>query len=339
VTDLGTPEFPLHPLHGIHQPTIGNPARRPGSARRTSSIDITRDEGSLDPVYLYGRARDLWTAADGSVAEVGAAELSATIELVARVVRHVEVVPPVAGVSRLSGAPAMSGFRAAADKAAPDLRAARDLRYTLLDDVPVATLISGHALSASGVLGVVAKSGYLPVADQCAGFATGGLLMTSFEAGDPVVVTGPEAPDLDHDSDRLAWHAMAPLPRHGMRRRRRIDIFDAGEGSRVGIDAMFRDTYVRADGVETIIHEYTLKATVDSDSGVIVESHATPQVLPWQECPGAVASAERIAGMTLGELHFRVRQELFGTSTCTHLNDLLRSVADTEVLIDVIRGG
>lgn len=339
MTDLGTPEFPLHPLHGIHQPTIGNPARRPGSARRTSSIDITRDEGSLDPVYLYGRARDLWTAADGSVAEVGAAELSATIELVARVVRHVEVVPPVAGVSRLSGAPAMSGFRAAADKAAPDLRAARDLRYTLLDDVPVATLISGHALSASGVLGVVAKSGYLPVADQCAGFATGGLLMTSFEAGDPVVVTGPEAPDLDHDSDRLAWHAMAPLPRHGMRRRRRIDIFDAGEGSRVGIDAMFRDTYVRADGVETIIHEYTLKATVDSDSGVIVESHATPQVLPWQECPGAVASAERIAGMTLGELHFRVRQELFGTSTCTHLNDLLRSVADTEVLIDVIRGG
>ena len=339
MTDLGTPKFALHPLHGIHQPTIGNPARRPGSARRTSSIDITRDEGSLDPVYLYGRARDLWTAADGSVAEVGAAELSATIELVARVVRHVEVVPPVAGVARLSGAPAMSGFRAAADKAAPELRAARDLRYTLLDDVPVATLISGHALSASGVVGVVAKSGYLAVADQCAGFATGGLLMTSFEAGDPVIVTGPVAPDLDHDSDRLAWHAMAQLPRHGMRRRRRIDVFDAGEGSRVGIDAMFRDTYVRADEVETIIHEYTLKATVDSDTGVIVESHATPQVLPWQECPGAVASAERIAGMTLGELHFRVRQELLGTSTCTHLNDLLRSVADTEVLIDVIRGG
>ena len=339
MTDLGTPEFALHPLHGIHQPTTGNPARRPGSARRTSSIDMTRDEGALDPVYLHGRARDLWTAADGSVAEVGAAELSATIELVARVVRHVEVVPPVAGVARLSGAPAMSGFRAAADKAAPELRAARDLRYTLLDDVPVATLISGHALSASGVLGVVAKSGYLPVADQCAGFVTGGLLMTSFEAGDPVIVTGPQAPDLDLDSDRLAWHAMAQLPRHGMRRRRRVDVFDAGEGSRVGIDAMFRDTYVRADGVETIIHEYTFKATVDSDTGVIVESHATPQVLPWQECPGAVASAGRIAGMTLGELHFRVRQELYGTSTCTHLNDLLRSVADAEVLIDVIRGG
>jgi Protein of unknown function (DUF2889) len=231
----------------------------------------------------------------------------------------------------------MSGFRAAADKAAPQLRADRDLRYTLLDDVPVATLISGHALSASGVLGEYTKSGYLPVADQCAGFATGGLLMTSFEAGDPVVVTGPEAPDLDRD-DPWAWHAMSPLPVHAMRRRRRIDVYDDRPGQ-VGIDAMFRDSYVRTDGVETIIHEYTLAAVVDVNTGVIIESRATPRVLPWQECPGAVASAERVTGMTLAELHFRVRQELCGTSTCTHLNDLLRSVADAAALIDVVTGG
>jgi hypothetical protein len=298
---------------------------------------MTRDVGSLDPVYLNGRARDIWTNEDGEVSEFGAAGLSATIELIARVVRHVEVTPPVAAISHLSGAPAMSGFRAAADKAAPELRATRDLRYTLLDDVPVATLISGHALSASGLLGDVAKSGYLPVADQCAGFATGGLLMNSFEAGDPVIVTGPEAPDLDHGDDPLAWHPVVRLPPQAMRRRRRIDAFsdDAGQ---IGIDAMFRDTYVRTDGVETIIHEYTLTATVDADTGLIVESSATPRVLPWQECPGAVASAERITGMTLRELHFRVRQELFGTSTCTHLNDLLRSVADAEALIDQVRG-
>lgn len=277
-----------------------------------------------------------WTVADGTGSEIGSAGLSATIELIARVVRHVEVTPPVAGIAHLTGAPAMSGFRAAADKAAPELRASRDLRYTLLDDVPVATLVSGHALSASGVLGEHTKSGYLPVADQCAGFATGGLLMTSFEAGDPVVVTGPEAPDLDHDDDCWAWYSVASLPPHGMRRRRRIDIYAEGV-ERIGIDAMFLDTYVRSDGVETIVHEYTLAAVVDANTGVIVESEATPRVLPWQECPGAVASAERITGMTLQELHFRVRQELFGTSTCTHLNDLLRSVADAEALIALVR--
>jgi hypothetical protein len=337
VTDLGSPPFGLHPLHGVHEPTTGNPSRRPRSARRTTSIDMTRDEGSLDPVYLNGRARDLWTAADGTVNELDSATLTATIELIARVVRHVEVTPPVAAMSRLAGAPAMSGFRAAADRAAPELRQARDLRYTLLDDVPVATLISGHALSASNLLGDVAKSGYLPVADQCAGFATGGLLLTSFEAGDPVIVTGPAAPDLDHGDDSWAWHHVAALPRHAMRRRRRIDVYRGESPSRVGIDAMFRDTYVRTDGVETIIHEYTLAAEVDTDSGVIAESVATPRVLPWQECPGAVASAARITGMTLQELHFRVRQELSGTSTCTHLNDLLRSIADAEALIRLVK--
>ena len=338
MTDLGFPPFGLHPLHGVHEPTTDNPSRRPRSVRRTTSIDMTRDEGSLDPVYLNGRARDLWTAADGAVTELCSATLSATIELIARVIRHVEVTPPVAAMSRLAGAPAMSGFRAAADKVAPELRRDRDLRYTLLDDVPVATLISGHALSASNLLGDVAKSGYyLPVADQCAGFATGGLLLTSFEAGDPVIVTGPEAPDLDHGEDPQAWHQVALLPRHAMRRRRRIDVYQGESPSRVGIDAMFRDTYVRSDGVETIIHEYTLAAEVDADSGVIAESVATPRVLPWQECPGAVVSAQRIAGMTLSDLHFRVRHELFGTSTCTHLNDLLRSVADVEALIDLVR--
>ncbi|BBX27049.1 DUF2889 domain-containing protein [Mycolicibacterium alvei] len=337
MTDLGTPPFGLHPLHGPHQPTTGNPPRRPGSARRTTSIDMVRDEGALDPVYLHGRARDLWTAADGTATECGMAGLSATIELVARVVRRVEVTPAVAAVSHLSGAPAMSGFRAAVDTAAPELRQSRDLRYTLLDDVPVATLISGHALSASGLLGNVGQSGYLPVADQCAGFATGGLLMTSFEAGDPAVVTGPEAPDLDHSTDPQAWHQVSQLPRYGMRRRRRIDIFEETP-ERIGVDAMFRDTYVRGDDVETIIHEYTLAATVDATTGIIVDSHATPRVLPWQECPGAVASAVRITGMTLRELHFRVRQELCGTSTCTHPNDLLRSVADAETLIELVRG-
>jgi hypothetical protein len=129
---------------------------------------------------------------------------------------------------------------------------------------------------------------------------------------------------------------MTQLPPQAMRRRRRIDVFEEGAG-RLGIDAMFRDSYVRTDGVETIIHEYTLEAVVDGGTGVIVESRATPRVLPWQECPGAVASGERITGMTLPELHFRVRQELFGTSTCTHLNDLLRSVADAEALIAMVR--
>ena len=61
---------------------------------------------------------------------------------------------------------------------------------------------------------------------------------------------------------------------------------------------------------------------------------ATANVLPWQECPGAVASATRLAGLPITDLRRVVRRELTGTSTCTHLNDVLRLLADVEVLFD-----
>jgi len=224
LTDLGSPGFPLHPLHGIHNPTTATPPRRPNSVRRTTSIDMTRPEGSLDPVYLTGTGRDLATTRDGEARELGRAGFQATIDMIPRIVRCIEADPAVDGLSRLVGAPAMSGFRAAVDGVAPQLRQHRELLYTLLDDVPVATLISGHALSASGLPGTAGQSGYLPLADQCAGFVTGGLLMTSFTDGDLAIVTGPIAPDIDDPQDDQAWHHMAPLPIHGMRRRRRLDV-------------------------------------------------------------------------------------------------------------------
>ncbi|CAN5574090.1 hypothetical protein BH09ACT8_BH09ACT8_26610 [soil metagenome] len=341
VTELGTPDMGLHPLHGMHEPTSGSPARRPRSIRRTTSMDITRDADSVDPVRIQGSGRDLVTAGDRTAREVGTAGLTVTVAMVARVIESIASDPPNSGVASLVGAPAMGGFRGAAGRAAPELRQSRDLLYTLLDDVPVCALISGHALGASGALGPVKRSGYVPMADRCAGFATGGILMNSFEAGDPVIATGPVAPDLDNDADVLAWHRMSALPLHGMRRRRRIDVYEIevdGAGPvTVGVDAMFRDTYVRADGTETIVHEYTLAAVVDAGTGLILESSAIPRVLPWQECPGAVDSARRITDMTLSELHFRVRDELSGTSTCTHLNDLMRSAGDVSGLMERLK--
>jgi hypothetical protein len=88
-----------------------------------------------------------------------------------------------------------------------------------------------------------------------------------------------------------------------MRRARRVDVAARPGGTEIQIDAMFRDIYIGADGVPTIVHEYTLLAIVERDTGRILESRATPRVLPWQECPGAAQSAARITGMTLPELH------------------------------------
>jgi hypothetical protein len=103
----------------------------------------------------------------------------------------------------------------------------------------------------------------------------------------------------------------------------------------VEFDAHFRDSHMDDDLVETIVHEYTVAGTVDTSTRTIASVSAEVRVLPWQECPGAIGSANRVRGMPLGELRQRVRSEFVGTSTCTHLNDTLRAIADLDALLDL----
>jgi hypothetical protein len=173
----------------------------------------------------------------------------------------------------------------------------------------------------------------LQQADLCAGWKAGGTIMQGFAENNPPVVTGPDAPSLD-DGDPLAWHELpGPLPVHGMRRRRRIDVLPLADGTGSAdaaiwaIDAHFRDSYVDEEG-ETVVHEYTVVARVDAATEVFLEAEATPRVLPWFECPEAAASAGRLAGRDLASLRAGVRAEFLGATTCTHLNDMLRALAD-----------
>jgi hypothetical protein len=121
-----------------------------------------------------------------------------------------------------------------------------------------------------------------------------------------------------------------------MRRWRRLDLM-AGDPLRV--DAMFRDSHVDADGDETVLHEYTLTATIDPSDGTILEIAADPRVLPWVECPAAAASSQDLVGQRVTALRKWVRSNLVGPETCTHLNDLLRSLADTGALAAVLVPG
>ena len=56
-------------------------------------------------------------------------------------------------------------------------------------------------------------------------------------------------------------------------------------------------------------------------------------MLPWPECPAAEASVERVLGLEVAVLRDHVRHELRGVGTCTHLNDVLRSLADLPRLV------
>src|SRR3954467_1973060 len=219
------PLGPVHPRHGTHEPTAGTPERTPGSVRRTATTDMLRPEGLSGPLVLLGRARDLVTRADGAGRVVADASSRVRIDFTGgRVVEEIETTPARPALAALVGTRAASGFRTAALAADPALPEENGLLNLLVDDIPVTTLVSGHAWGAGTPverrLPVVTMRSHL-IRDQCAGFADGATIMAEVDRpGIPPLVTGPAAlPLMNADAD--AWHPTGPLPPHGMRRSRR----------------------------------------------------------------------------------------------------------------------
>jgi hypothetical protein len=125
---------------------------------------------------------------------------------------------------------------------------------------------------------------------------------------------------------------LAELGPQAVRRRRRLDLSPGDATGRHAVDVHFRDSHCGDDG-ESVVHEYTATATVDAATRRLLALTPKAQVLPWVECPGALASAARLVGATLDEVAGVVRRDLVGVSSCTHLNDTLRSLADLEPLL------
>jgi hypothetical protein len=310
---------------------------------------MLRPGGVDGELLLIGVGRDLVTSVDGDAAVVDAGSFEATVDYAdAQRVVALASTPAVAGLDQLIGRSASTGFRAALDEVVAGQDLVGGPLYQLLDDLPVATLVSGYspqqAMAARGSWRDAsarrtqrrAPEGLelIQQADLCAGWKAGGTIMLGMAEGVPPVVTGPDAPALDRSDDPWAWHEMpGELPALGMRRRRRIDVVPAPDDATVLVDAQFRDSHMDDEGAETIVHEYVVGVVVDGHDFRVLESSAAPRVLPWFECPEAAGSAERLVGRPLGGLRASVRAEFLGVSTCTHLNDALRALEDVPVLV------
>ncbi|GAA3395228.1 DUF2889 domain-containing protein [Cryptosporangium minutisporangium] len=325
----------LHPRHGTHDPTRGTPARRPGSVRRTSTVDMLRPDGLTGRVVVDARARDLRTATVGTVAEGSAAHtrIEAEVDYVGGwTLRAISADPPDERLAALAGASLAGGFRRRVQETLPEQYAEATRLHLLLDDFPVATLVSGVALSAGGFSASGEMLDRIAREDLCSGWRSDGTIMVGIRRDRLIpAVTGPDAPDVVVPDDPEAWHERPPLPPHAVRRARRLDVWPAD--GRWEIDSLYRDSHVDADGRETVIHEWTVRGQVDPDDHRIRTMTATPQVLPWVECPSAGASAARLVGQDVRELRPLVRREFTGISTCTHLNDQLRQLADVPALV------
>ena len=339
---------------GPADPVPQSPPRRPGSARRTSTIDVSRPDGMPGDLRIDARARDLRTAADGTGAVVGEVVLRARVDGGRHVLQELEEVeitgregaegPGAEGaevasrtsaqgsdLAALVGTRVGSGFRGQLDQALGEESTAGTLRYLLLDDLPGATLISGYALQrAAFAAGHPLPARYEMMAsraDICAGWAADATILTTIRHHEVVPVPmGPPAPVLEPPDDPLSWHATDPLPPRSTRRRRLLDLWPDGQDG-LALWCHFRDSHVDGEGEETVLHEYSVTGTVDIAGARVLDLAAHVQVLPWIECPGAVASAGRLAGADVAVLREWVRRELTGTSTCTHLNDTLRALA------------
>ena len=333
---------------GPSEPVAATIDRRPGSVRRTSSIDTGRPEGFGGDLVITARARDLRTATDATSVVINQVDLSLRVDSSTRQVLSIVSSPTLAGLDQLVGCPVGPGFRARVNEACPGEREAGTLLHLLLDDLPGAALVSGYSAQRAGALDgprrrpggdIGSNSGLARMMatqdDLCAGWAHEGTLMVTVRTtGEIPVSMGPPAPSLERHDDSMAWHPMPPLPAHAMRRRRRLDVVAPGSsGEAHRFDSHFRDSLMDQDGAEWVVHEYSAVGAFDIAAGRVLDIEANAHVLPWMECPGAVASAERLSGMPIAELRTRVRRELTGTSTCTHLNDTLRSLGDLEVLV------
>jgi Protein of unknown function (DUF2889) len=332
---------PLHPRHGIHEPRARLSERRPGSIRRTTTIDTFRPGALAGDAHQFATGRDLITLADGTTRVVAEAQVRTVLDYPDhyRLV-SIESVPERAELVRLVDTPISSGFRAAMAAVVPDDVRDATLLHALLDDLPGGALVSGYALGRAGVHPPRKPSApILQIEGLCAGFQRGGTIMEHVAtAGRAPNVTGPVAPPLMDPDDPLAWHGpLRVMQAHDMRRWRRLDVVPGDRpDDPVATEVYFRDSHVDEDGVETVIHEYTVTATIDPFTSRVVDSGAVAHTLPWVECIEAVGSGRRLAGMELAGLRPAVREDFVGVTTCTHLNDTLRSIEDVRALLPLL---
>jgi hypothetical protein len=316
---------------GPHDPVMATPPRRPGSVRRTTTIDQHRGEaGGTERVIARGR--DLVTRLDGTTEVVDEAGFDATVRGVGpgAPVLSMAAEPPEPALEGLVGSSASKGLRGRIDQLLPEHRAGGRVLHQLLDDLPMAGLISTYGASREQEDFVLPPAAADRLTDLCSGWVgSGTMLGTMRDTGIFPIPRGfPISALAVPEDDPQAWHELPPRPPRSIRRRRRLDLAPGlTADAPLELDVHFRDSDYDADGQEHALHEYSVTATVEPGTLVVLSCDAVARVLPWPECPGSLGSAARVVGDPVSVLRSKVAVKLTGVSTCTHLNDVLRSMA------------
>jgi hypothetical protein len=310
------------------------PLRRPGSIRRTTSIDSDWPEGFGKPWEMTGRARDLLTPGDGGAPVVLAEAQFRMIVSPLREILEIEANPPHSRLPELVGVRAGGASRVALGEILGDARGTP--LFQLLDDFAGASLVAGWIWSQwtddwmaksqqSGTESRKAK-----MLNICTGFAEGASSLAADGSPEQTEQSNTAVGPLENLDDPAGWHIMPFQQGPQKRRARRIDLW-RDEGV-IKIDAGFQDSGSNPSGGRTAIHEYRVHAEVDSISEELLALQALPLILPFRECPGAAIKATRMIGHKVSGFRNDVLETLPRTLGCTHLNDVLRALSDVPAL-------
>jgi Protein of unknown function (DUF2889) len=323
----------------MNGPAVSVPARRPGSLRRTTHLDIT-PSSNVEARFvgaISGAGRDLLTRANGSAAVIAAGAVTIRIGDDGSIV-GAELDPDFDSADALLGGRLGPGFRACIE---PALREGSGTPFgLLLSDLTGAPAGMRYGLVRRGIVTRPAPAdgdeetvaALMLMPPSCSAWRAGGTAARARAAGmtRPPLLDPPAAPPLDAGDDALAWHALPPLAVEHGRRMRRIDLWRDGEGIRV--DAFFRDVNKEPDGGEVIVHEYALTALIDADTGRLDGIVAEPHVLPFDDCPFAAGHVGDLVGVPVTELAIDIHSRHGGEKSCTHLNDMVRFLGDVPAL-------
>jgi hypothetical protein len=227
----------------------------------------------------------------------------------------------------------------------PEEHAAGTPLHFLLDDFTGAIFVAGWPWSRwrpddwLDLLGGPAQAG-ASLRDErmegvCSGFRPGSSALTPEGTTRYDIQSSARVPSLVRSDDPQGWHKIPRQEGVGMRRARRIDVWLEEV---IHADIGFQDSGTTPDGGDRMgIHEYHLTATVHPETRELLSVQADPRVLPYVECPGAVPNLARLLGRDVAGFRREAPATLPGALGCTHLNEVLRTLADIPRLAASLR--
>jgi hypothetical protein len=316
-----------------------SPPRPAVSVRRTCSIDVSWPDGTDGNRKFIGTARDYRTTTPGEPGEVlGNARFEARIDE-EKTILSISANPEPAALGGLVGQRAGSHLRLQLRETMPELLEGGDPLYLPLDDLSGTALVSAFGFSqwdpeyARKFRERLSEAEFVNMmesrANVCWGLAEGNSGLRPDRNVDDVASAF--AGDVRNEADPLGWHDLPDEDGPGFRRARRIDVWRDDAGM-IRVHSSFQDSAKRQVGGRVAIHEYDVVLTIDPATGTITALEAVPHVLPFSECPGAIANAQRMVGKRIEDIRDEVLANLRKTEGCTHLNDALRALADVPLL-------